>query len=141
MEIKTVYRFIDHTADLGIVVRGEDPKRLFKNAALALVDIVVSPTSERAQARRMIDLTGDDWPDLMVNWLREILYLWNGEAYLVNDVHMMDLSEKRLRAEVALEAYQADIHTIKTEVKAVTYHQIKVGPTNGEWEARIIFDT
>ena len=141
MEIKTVYRFIDHTADLGIVVRGEDPKRLFVNAALALVDIVVGPTSARAQARRMIDFTGDDWPDLMVNWLREILYLWNGEAYLVNDVHMTDLSEKRLRADVALEAYQADIHTIKTEVKAVTYHQIKVGPINGEWEAQIIFDT
>ena len=44
MGIKTLYRFIDHTADLGIVVRGEDPKELFRNAALALVDIVVEPT-------------------------------------------------------------------------------------------------
>jgi SHS2 domain-containing protein len=141
MGIKRLYRFIDHTADLGIVVRGEDPKRLFVNASLALMDIVAGPTSARAQARRVIDLTGDDWPDLMVNWLREILYLWNGEAYLVNDVHIMELSEKRLHAEVAMEAYQTDIHAIKTEVKAVTYHQIAVGPANDEWEARIIFDT
>jgi SHS2 domain-containing protein len=141
MGVKSLYRFIDHTADLGIVVRGKDPKRLFRNAARALVDIVVGSKVVRPQATRIIDVKGDDWPDLMVNWLREILYLWNGEAYLVNDVHMMDLSEKGLRAEVALEAYQPDIHAIKTEVKAVTYHQIKVGPTNGEWEAQIIFDT
>ena len=141
MGIKSLYRFIDHTADLGIVVRGENPKGLFRNAALALIDIVGGPTVSRPQATHIIDITGDDWPDLMVNWLREILYLWNGEAYLVSGVHMMDLSEQRLRAEVALEAYQPDIHTIKTEVKAVTYHQIKVGPANGEWEAQIIFDT
>jgi SHS2 domain-containing protein len=141
MGIKRLYRFIDHTADLGIVVRGKDPKGLFRNAALALVDIVGGPTVSRPQATRNIDITGDDWPDLMVNWLREILYLWNGEACLVNDVHMKELSEKRLHAEVAMEAYQPDIHTIKTEVKAVTYHQVKMGPIDGEWEAQIIFDT
>jgi SHS2 domain-containing protein len=141
MAIKTSYRFIDHTADLGIVVRGVDPKSLFKNTALALVDIIVDAKVPGSQEKKAIDVTGDDWADLMVNWLREILYLWNGEEYLVKDVTVIELSEKQLRAEVALEAYQPQIHTIKTEIKAVTYHQIQVGPANGEWEARIIFDT
>ncbi|MBW2646871.1 MAG: archease [Deltaproteobacteria bacterium] len=141
MAKKTSYRFIDHTADLGIVVRGEDPKSLFKNTALALFDIIADSKAPGPQEKKILNITGDDWADLMVNWLREVLYLWNGEEYLVKDATVIELSEKSLRAEVALEAYQPQIHTVKTEVKAVTYHQAYVGPANGEWEARIIFDT
>ena len=141
MRGKTSYRFIDHTADLGILVRGEDPKALFRNTALALFDIIADSKAPGPQEKKILNITGDDWADLMVNWLREVLYLWNGEECLVKDVSVIELSEKRLRAEAALEAYQPEIHSIKTEIKAVTYHQIHVGPINGEWEARIIFDT
>jgi SHS2 domain-containing protein len=40
MGIESSYRFVDHTADLGIVVRARDIKGLFRNAALAVFDII-----------------------------------------------------------------------------------------------------
>jgi len=45
-----------------------------------------------------------------------------------------------LKAVVKGEPFQEGIHVIKTEVKAVTYHQIYVKKENGDWKAQIIFD-
>ena len=87
-----------------------------------------------------ITVLGDDWSDLMVNWLREVLYLWNGRERLVQSVQILSLSEKKISAKILFDAYDLDRHTIKTEIKAVTYHQayVKSGPLG--WEAGIIFD-
>lgn len=35
------YQIIDHTADLGIIVKGPDVKSLFINAAQAMTDLMV----------------------------------------------------------------------------------------------------
>ena len=141
MGIEGSYRFVDHTADLGIVVRAGDAKGLFENAALALFDIIADSKGPGREEKKVINVIGEDLEDLMINWLREILYLWNGEEYLVQDVAVLELSERRLRAEVAVESYEPQIHTVKTEIKAVTYHQARVGPARGGWEAQVIFDT
>ena len=87
-----------------------------------------------------VQVSGDDWSDLMVNWLREILFLWNGKELLVKAAQILSLSENNISAKVTLDPYDPDCHTIKTEIKAVTYHQIQVNSGSAGWEARIIFD-
>lgn len=141
MGIESSYRFVDHTADLGIVVRARDIKGLFRNAALAVFDIIADSKGPGLEEKRMISVEGEDLEDLMINWLREILYLWNGKEYLVQDVAVVELSKEKLSAEVVVEAYEPKVHAIKTEIKAVTYHQARVGPADGGWEAQVIFDT
>jgi SHS2 domain-containing protein len=139
--MKKKYQLIDHTADFGIHVYGTDSKELFANAAWALFDVITEIDPLIGLDSCHIEVSGDDWSDLMVNWLREVLYLWNGKELLVKKVRILSLSETELSATVDFDPFNPDRHVIKTEIKAVTYHQIQVNRTpSGEWEAMIIFD-
>jgi SHS2 domain-containing protein len=72
------YKLIDHTADFGIHVYGADPEELFANAAEALFDVITEVEGLKDNDSCNITVSGNDWSDLMINWLREVLYLWNG---------------------------------------------------------------
>ena len=134
------YKLINHTADLGIHVFGTDPVELFANAAFATFDMLTEIDSLESLKTTNLRVTGDDWSDLMVNWLRELLYFWNGKELLVKKVQILALSEKELSANVELDPFDPDRHEIKIEIKAVTYHQIQVSEGPKGWEAKIIFD-
>jgi len=134
------YKLIDHTADFGIQVFGSDSQALFINAALALFDVITEMGALNGDDSCIISASGEDWSDLMINWLREILYLWNGKERLVKSIRILSLSENRISAKIYFDAYLPDRHTIKTEIKAVTYHQIQVKRSPSGWKARVIFD-
>ncbi len=138
---KPSYELMDHTADLGVHVYGRDAKDLFQNAALVLVDQLVETLDLLPRQEKKIRIKGNDWPDLMVNWLREILYLWAGEAILVQSVQIESISENHLSAHLWVDPFSLDRHTLKAEIKAVTYHQIQVFDTGSRWESKVIFDT
>ena len=134
------YKLIDHTADFGMQVFGSDSQELFSNAALALFDVITDMDVLEGRNSCNITASGEDWPDLMINWLREILYLWNGKERLVKSIQILSLSENKISAKIYFDAYMPDRHIIKTEIKAVTYHQIQVKSSSSGWEARVIFD-
>jgi SHS2 domain-containing protein len=134
------YKLIDHTADFGIHVFGSDSRELFSNAAWALFDILTEIKALTGKDSCRLTVSGDDWPDLMVNWLREVLYLWNGKERLVQSVQILSLSGKKISAKIYFDAYTPNRHIIKTEIKAVTYHQVYVKSGPFGWEAGIIFD-
>ena len=140
MTTKSSYELIDHTADFGILVHGSRVEDLFHHAALALMDQLVEAATPCERQTRQLLVEGSDWPDLMVNWLREILFLWVGEERLVRSVQIEALTSNKLSAQVQTEVYASQYHVIKTEIKAVTYHQIQVADRGHRWEARIIFD-
>jgi len=134
------YRTIDHTADFGIRVFGSDPKDLFANAAYALFDLLIDINSLKGEKTRSLTVFGKDRPDLMINWLREILFLWNGNGMLIKKAEIISLSETKLSATVFFDRYDPDRHDIKMEIKAVTYHQVQVTGKPSGWEAKVIFD-
>ena len=134
------YTLLDHTADLRIRVSGADPADLFKNAGLALFDLITQP--DRLKPREVIEVavTGDDPADLMVNYLRELLYLWTGKEKLVNMIEIQQISETSVSARVSTDRYRPEHHEILQEIKAVTYHQIDVSRTASGWQATVVFD-
>ncbi len=134
------YQLIDHTADFGIRVFGHSLEDLFRNAALALMDQLLVSAKPCERQTRQLCVEGRDRPDVMVNWLREILYLWVDDDLLVRSVQVESVGETHLSARVQTEVFSPQQHVIKTEIKAVTYHQIQVTDRGHQWEARIIFD-
>jgi SHS2 domain-containing protein len=138
--MKKTYHLIDHTADFGIQVFGSDSRELFTNAALALFDVITETDVLKGRDSCKITALGEDWSDLMINWLREMLYLWNGKEKLVKSIRILSLSENKISAKINFDAYMPDRHIINTEIKAVTYHQIQVKSSPSGWEARVIFD-
>jgi SHS2 domain-containing protein len=134
------YRLLDHTADFGLEIYGPDMAGLFSQAALSLFDVLLEHRPGSGGTARMVEIEGQDRADLMVNWLRELLYLFNGEAQVLAQVAVQTISETHVRARITLNPYCARRHRIRNEIKAVTYHQIDVGPAGDGWRARVIFD-
>ena len=134
------YQIIDHTADLGIIVEGEDEKNLFIRAAKAMTDLMVKDDIAKKTIIKDVSLQGDDFPDLMVKWLGEILYLFHGEKLLVHSIEIKSISSIMLQSTLTLSSLEPKHHEVKREIKAVTYHQIYVDKVNDGWQARIIFD-
>ena len=134
------YRLFDHTADLGVKVTGETLKALFENAAVSLGDLIAEGTSEASAVTERWTISGMDLPDLMVNWLREILYRWTGEGRLIDQAVIHDINENALIAEVVFSPFDPSIHGIRHEIKAVTYHQVSVVESQGMWTATAVLD-
>ena len=134
------YQIIDHTADLGIIVKGPDVRHLFINAAQAMTDIMVKGDIRDKMAVRDVLVEGEDFPDLMVRWLGEILYLFEGENLIVNSIEIKSISPIQLKSTLTLTSFDPKRHQVLREIKAVTYHQISVNKVNDGWETRVIFD-
>ncbi|MBN1364934.1 MAG: archease [Syntrophaceae bacterium] len=77
---------------------------------------------------------------MLINFLREILYLFNGESFVTYDCEIKMFSNKKLTARLAGEPFNKIKYTIKTEIKAVTYSGLSVKKKKLGWKARIIFD-
>ena len=138
--VQSDYELIDHTADLGIKIRGENLIDLFKRAGMALTDLMLLRNQTPGGAPIEISLTGTDLEDLMVRWLGEILYLLDGKYLVVNQIDIRAISSCHLHAFLETTPIDSEIHKIKHAIKAVTYHQIRVTQMNDHWEAVIIFD-
>jgi len=134
------YESIDHTADLGIKIRGTSLEQLFENAAYAMFDIMAELDKVNAKQFLEIEIQGEGMEELLIDWLRNLLYKFNGEEYLLKDFVVKEISEKNLRAKVGGEKLDLSRHSLKREIKAVTYHELEVKRTPEGWEAQVIFD-
>lgn len=136
------YKFFDHTADIGIEVIGRTRKELFMNAAEALFDIMIeNKTSEKSSnQQKKITVEGADVSDLLVNFLRELLYLFNGKKFMTGSCEIIQFTNKEIQARLTGESFNSKKHLIKTEIKAVTYSGLIVEKYKTGWKARIIFD-
>jgi len=134
------YQIIDHTADLGIIVKGRDVKSLFILAAQAMTDLMVRGDISEKTAIRDVSVEGEDFPDLMVRWLGEILYLFEGENFIVHSIEIKSISPIQLKSILSLTGFEPEYHEVLREIKAVTYHQISVDKSDDGWEAKVIFD-
>jgi SHS2 domain-containing protein len=135
------YRIFDHTADLGVEVTGATPEELYAGAAFALFDLLTDLSVVRARRSREIDVAGENPADLLVNFLREVLYGWNGKGFLMKNCVVRRLTPTRLEALLKGEGFDPVRHRINREIKAVTYHQGSILKTpEGVWIARVVFD-
>ena len=134
------YKLFDHTADLGVEVHGKTVNELFANAAFAVFDVLADLSHVSPIVERKIVVDGEGWEDLLVNYLREILYMYNGEGLLLKEFSVFDIDPRHLEGKVAGEPFDPAKHTINTEIKAVTYHQVAVKEDQGMWTGRVIFD-
>ena len=134
------YRIIEHTADLGLEIFGNSPDELFANAAFAVFDLMADLAPVRTDQERTITVDGADWEDLLVNYLREILYMFNGEGLLLTEFVIREIGPRHLSGVVRGEPFDIRKHTVKKEIKAVTYHGVTVEELREGWRGKVIFD-
>lgn len=130
------WQLIDHTADMGIRVSAPDLPSLFREGAMALVEITGASCADKAEALE-VAVRGIDRVDLLVRWLQEVLYLVTVKDLRISAIEITHLTETDLNARVRGGRGEDGL---KQEIKAVTYHNLDIVQKGGSVEASIIFD-
>jgi SHS2 domain-containing protein len=134
------FQIIEHTADAGIKAYGKTKEEMFKNAALGMFDIMANLKNIKLQECIDLEVEAENIEELLVAWLRELLYQAEAKKVLFKEFSFQYFNEVRLRALCYGERINPKKHRIKTEIKAVTYHQLQVKQENSLWIGRVIFD-
>ena len=134
------YRQIDHTADVGLIISADSLSALFDDAARGMFSLIVEGDAPGAVETRSIRIAADDREGLLVDWLRELLYLWNDEKRRFVKTISWQETDNTASAIVQVERCDPSRHAILCEIKAVTYHQVAVETDGRNWTARVIFD-
>lgn len=133
------YREIEHAGDIGIEITAPTRSELFRNAAIALADLLVElSTVERVEAR-ILEVTANDDIELMHDLLTELLQLFAADDFIWRDAAVEERG-RGLHVVIKGESFDPRHIVSRGEIKAVTYHQMTVEQTAQEWRARIIFD-
>ncbi len=134
------YEIFDHTADVGIIVRGRTLEEMFEKAAYAMFDIMIYAEKIEPIRKVKVSISASTLEDLLVDWLSELLYVFSTELFVMGkfNVNIQKDKEFSLKAICWGEPYNREKHGIKTEIKAVTYHQLKIDEKEGY--ITILFD-
>jgi SHS2 domain-containing protein len=156
--VQPVFEILEHTADLGFRATGATLAELFENAAEALVAIALNPENVEARETIALEAKGESREALLVNWLSEVLYWLDGEHRAMRGFKVRELTAGRVAAEaqeyrVAAEAQECRVageargerrdparHEPRLVVKGVTYHQLKIEPSERGWQCEVYLD-
>lgn len=133
------FEVIDHTADVGIRAYGENMGQAFANAAGALFSLIAELDDVEEVLHRDIELTATDQESLLVEWLNELIYLFDTENIIFKRFDVVGLTDTRLRARGFGEMVDSSKHRLKTGVKAATYHMLRVEKDDG-CQVQVLFD-
>jgi len=138
--MKKAFEIIDHTADVGIIAYGADVEELFSNAALALFSLITEPESIEGKFHLDLEVSSEDIDSLLVEWLNELIYLFDVKHILFNHFDIKSLTHNELKATCYGEDFDPMKHNIKAGVKAATYHMLKLDKSDDGFKAEVILD-
>src|ERR1051325_4374882 len=87
-----------------------------------------------------LEVEGTDRDDLMVNWVRELLYLYQGSGYLLKEFLIREVKDTFVKADVRGEKIDPDRHEVQQEIAAVASHKSRMQQTGSQWTAHLIFE-
>lgn len=135
-----MYETFEHTADLGLRVRAKNLEKLLEDAGRGLFSIMVTNLEEvRCLQEKTYRIEGAAADFLLLDWLNELLYTFESDRVLLAEFHV-ELDANGLRATARGEPMNLKRHQMEHEVKAITYHGLKVGREGDGWMAEFIVD-
>ena len=134
------YETFEHTADLGLRVRAATLDELFADAARGLFSMIVPELdSVRPLQAVSFQIPGQPTDLLLFDWLNELLYTYEVRHLLLVQFQVR-VNEAGLTATARGEPIDPARHSLDHEVKAITYHGLKLERTNDSWLAEVIVD-
>jgi SHS2 domain-containing protein len=139
-ELSAGYALLDHPADLGIEAFGKSLAEAFEQAALALMSVILDPGKIEYIQSKAVVLEATDTAHLLVKWLAEVLYLYDGQGFATGQFVISEFSASRLAATVGGEPFDATKHAPRLDVKAITYHQLWIEESATGARVRVFLD-
>ncbi len=134
------FRILEHTADVGFEAWGATREEAFANAARALTSLIVDLEAINPREQVAVKIQGPDPASVLVNWLSELLYLHDADAWLFREFEIQNLQDDSLSALARGEKFDRSRHQAKLMVKAITYHQLALEESPQGWRAQVYVD-
>lgn len=138
--VKKGFEVLDHTADIGIAAYGTDIKEVFCNAALGLFSLMAELDDIKEDVQREVKLSAEDEEVLLIEWLNELIYISDVEHIIFKRFEIDEPAGNQIRARCFGEEIKPGQHKVKREIKAATYHMLRISKSNGGYEVKVIFD-
>jgi len=135
------WREYDTTADTGLEIWGNNLPDLFTTAGLAFTELTTDPSKLKQDCtlRLAVDTRGHDLQ--LRDFLDELLYALDVEDLLPMSFRDFKFATYGLECWVTFGKWIDGVHESRTEIKAVTYHELEVKILeNGVYYGRVIFD-
>jgi len=132
------YKYIEHTADLGIEVFGNTMVELFVNIGRAIFETQIIG-NVKARTQTTIKITSDTIEDLFIDWCRELLYHFSVRGFIPKQ-YTLSFENMSLVARLSGDVYDPKRHKTKLEIKNPTYHNLRIEKMEAGYQATIIFD-
>ncbi len=110
------------------------------NAAQGMISVMADPSTIEPKHKESVEVKAQDTEGLMFEWLNEIIYLIDAKNLIFSHFNITSVTETSISADIAGEAPDPTRHKLKSEIKACTYHSLRVEKTNSELIAQVIFD-
>jgi SHS2 domain-containing protein len=133
------WKLLEHTADIRLEVHGATLEDLFINAALGFTDLILPDTKLTSQTEVEISLEADSAEELLVDWLRELLFLHQTRKFTMINAQMITSSETNLEAKISFGINPPEVEP-SLEIKGVTYHGLSIIKDSEGYLAKIVFD-
>lgn len=136
------FEIMEHTADVGIVGYGEDLKEVFKNTAIGMFSLIADLDTISNTIKAEVEVEAEDVEGLMVAWLNELIYLFEIKGAIFKEFDILRLGEGKLKALACGEKIDPLKHKINAEIKAATYHLLKIEKQTDKrrFRSQVLFD-
>ena len=142
------YEYFDVTADIGFYAYGDTLDKAYENAGKAMFNVVTDIDNVKNKESREFEIVSEDLVSLLYDYLDELLFLQDTEFLFFSqfDVKIEKIDDDsfdnyKLNCKAYGEEINWDIHAHRSEVKAVTFHQMDVSKEeDGGFKLRAILD-
>jgi SHS2 domain-containing protein len=135
-----MHEIFEHTADFGLRIRAPDLNALFAEAAKALFSAFVANRGGISPVETVnISLPAAEPEELFHDWLGELLYLFHTRRMVFCEFEVR-FTDHGLEGIARGERIDRQRHEIEIEVKAVTWHGLKIEKTPQGYLAEVIVD-
>ena len=134
------YREIDHTADLGFDLWADSIPGFFEEAVLALSEVCYERTAVLWAEERTLEVRGTDPEEQLVRWLQETYMQLESDLWLTAAATNVVVKGEMVKGTLHGEPIDPARHTLHSEIKAITYHGLKIVHEHGLWRTTVVVD-
>jgi SHS2 domain-containing protein len=137
------YNFIEHPADIAVALTAETLEKLFETGAEAWKASVMENSSTEIPFEFLIQNEANSLEELLVEFLSELNFMLVSKKLVYSKIKSITIEEKnnfKINAALYFEDFNQSWHQLKSEIKAVTYHQMKIQRKDNIYTTKLIFD-
>jgi len=136
------YEYFETTADIGITAYGETIEIAFINSALGTMNLITDINQIKPKISKSVEIKSEDIYGLLYDWITELLILLDSDFFIASqyDIKITKNKEYVLTGSITGDIYNTDNYNYKTEVKAITYHNMDIKKIGNKYKLNFILD-